>query len=314
MGEDPYWRMWSSLNRAGQEMMWEALSEPAFREQLRLVQEARRWRRQRRKLGSLRVSGAPVPRYIAAVDIHNQPGGYGLVLGEDDVYAGALYDLSAYHYSIGGLGPMGSDPGDSTVAFLKQRYPDFRPRRILDLGASIGASTLPLADGFPAARVDAIDVSEGMMRYADARAKSLGRSVHFSQQNAEHTDFADATFDLVVSHLFFHETSAAAVRNVMRECCRLLKPGGIMIHSDVPESNQFHPDPYDQWWRDWTTHYNAEPFRSTLRDTSLSAVAVAAGFGKDDVFETRIPSAAAVAVYKKTHGYGAEWHLVVGRA
>jgi len=149
------------------------------------------------------------------------------------------------------------------------------------------------------------------MRYADARAKSLGKTIHFSQQNAERTNLSSGSFDLIVSHLFFHETSAAAVRNVMKECHRLLAPGGLMIHSDVPESNQFHPDPYDQWWRDWTTHFNAEPFRSTLRDTSLSKVAVAAGFAPRNVRELKIPSAAAVGVYKKTHGYGAEWHLVV---
>jgi hypothetical protein len=29
------------------------------------------------------------------------------------------------------------------------------------------------------------------------------------------------------------------------------------------------------------------------------------------MYETKVPSAAAAATYKKTHGYGAEWHMVV---
>jgi len=312
MTPQPTWKMWSSLNRTGQELMWAAISDTAFRDRERLVDQARSIRRRDNGRGSLRVdSSLAVPRYISAVDIHLQPGGYGLVLEEDDVYAGALYDLSAHHYSLGGLNPMGSDPGDSTVLFLRQNYPKFSPRRILDIGCTVGASTLPLADAFPRAEVYGIDVAETFVRYADARSKSLGRAVHFAQMNAERTDFRDGHFDLVVSHLFFHETSAKAVRNVMHEARRLLAPGGLMLHSDVPEANQFHPELYDQWWRDWTTHYNAEPFRATLRDTSLVQAAVNAGFESSNMYETKVPSAAAAATYKKTHGYGAEWHMVV---
>lgn len=311
MAREPFWQAWSSLNRTGQEMMWEALTEPAFRELPRML-AARRALAPKRSRGSLSLNpDAAVPRYIAAVDIHGQPGGYGLEMMPNDVYAGALYDLSAFHYSLGGLGPHGADPGDSSVAFLRRRYPDLAPHRILDLGCSVGASTLPLADAWPQAEVHAIDVAPAFLRYADARARDLGRAVHFHQQNAEGTNFPAAHFDLIVSHLFFHETSAAAVRAIMRECRRLLAPGGLMLHMDVPEANRFWPDPYDRWWRDWTTHFNAEPYRTKMRDTDLGAEAVAAGFDRAGVYETKIPSARAEQTYRSTHGYGAEWHIVV---
>ncbi|MCL6753034.1 methyltransferase domain-containing protein [Nostoc sp. CCCryo 231-06] len=61
---------------------------------------------------------------------------------------------------------------------------------------SIGNSTLPYVDGFPDAEVHAIDVGAPMLRYAHARAESLGKRVHFSQQNAEQTNFPDESFDL----------------------------------------------------------------------------------------------------------------------
>ena len=311
MAREPFWQAWSSLNRTGQELMWEALSEPAFRELPRLL-DAAKTLKARRTGGSLTLDPQqPVPRYIAAVDIHGQPGGYGLEMLPGDVYAGALYDLSAFHYSLGGLGPHGADPGDSTVAFLRRHYPGFTPRRILDLGCSVGASTLPLADAWPDAEVHAIDMSPAMLRYADARARDLGRAVHFHQQNAEATSFPDGHFDLIVSQLFFHETSATAVRAIMKECRRLLASGGLMLHMDVPEANRFWPDAYDRWWRDWTTHFNAEPYRSKMRDTDLGTEAVSAGFARSKVFETKIPSARAEGTYKSTHGYGAEWHVVV---
>src|SRR5205807_7337786 len=86
-------------------------------------------------------------------------------------------------------------------------------------------STLPYVDAYPEAEVHAIDVAAPMLRYAHARAEALGRRVHFSQQNAESTNFRDESFDLIVSHILLHETSAKAVRNIVRECHRLLRKG-----------------------------------------------------------------------------------------
>ena len=34
-----------------------------------------------------------------------------------------------------------------------------------------------------------------MLRYGHARAEAMGATIHFSQQNAECTDFADGSFD-----------------------------------------------------------------------------------------------------------------------
>ena len=78
-------------------------------------------------------------------------------------------------------------------------------------------------EAYPEAEVYGIDVAAPMLRYAHARAEALGRRVHFSQQNAESTNFRDESFDLIVSHILLHETSAKAVRNIMRECHRLLQ-------------------------------------------------------------------------------------------
>jgi len=89
-----------------------------------------------------------------------------------------------------------------------------------------------------------------MVRYAHARAESLGKTVHFSQQNAEKTDYPDESFDLITSMILFHETSQKAIPNIINECYRLLKPGGYMVHGDVPEFNKYWPDPYDQFQRD----------------------------------------------------------------
>ncbi|WP_457825662.1 methyltransferase domain-containing protein, partial [Staphylococcus aureus] len=80
--------------------------------------------------------------------------------------------------------PFNSDIGDTTIAWIKANHPEFAPRRILDMGCAVGHSTLPYCDAWPEAEVHAIDVGAPVLRYAHARAESLGKTVHFSQQNA----------------------------------------------------------------------------------------------------------------------------------
>src|SRR3546814_10759893 len=74
-------------------------------------------------------------------------------------------------------------------------------------------STLPYVDAYPEAEVHAIDLSAPSLRFAHARAESLGKAVHFRQANAEHAPYGDGSFDLVVSHILLHELSCGALRS-----------------------------------------------------------------------------------------------------
>ena len=290
MRDEPYYQTWSALQRTSQEMMWEAVDASVTRQLPELVARAIR---PAKPLGSLRLDpDLAIPAYHTAVDIHCQPGGYHTEGGPDDVAAGAVYDRAVYIYAMRRLGALNDDMGQSVVAYLQHRQPDFRPARILDMGCTVGHSTLPYADAYPAAELCAIDVGAPVLRYAHARAEALGKRVHFSQQNAERTSFADASFDLIVSHILLHETSSRALRNIVRESYRLLAPGGLMIHQEVP---QYHGlDPYQAFVLDWDTYNNNEPFWGTLRDSDLTAIAREAGFAEERVLETMIPSAAQV--------------------
>ena len=123
------------------------------------------------------------------------------------------------------------------------------------------------------------------MRDAHARAKALGYDVAFLQRNAEDTGFADESFDLIVSHILLHETSGQAMPRIFRECHRLLKPGGVMIHADLPPFDLM--DPFTQFILDNETYYNNEPFWGAMRDKDQIAMAVDAGFARDSIrFDT----------------------------
>jgi len=288
---DPYYQMFSSIKRTQQELMWANSGETTERSYADM-------QRQRSKLTGGKMKGSltlnpdvAVPRYNQLVDIHIQPGGYGSEMMEDDFFAGALYDHAVYSYGIGTQGGLNDDMGQTVVKYVKEHYPKFKPRRILDMGCAAGHSTLPFCDAFPGAEIHAIDVGAPMLRYAHARAEGLGRGVHFRQASAEGTDYPDAHFDLIVSHILLHETSRKALPNILRETRRLLAPGGIAVHAEVPGFFKYREHPVEHIGPDWEAHYNDEPFMPRLFEMDLVAEAEKAGFAKGKASEGLAPAA-----------------------
>ncbi|MSO64589.1 MAG: class I SAM-dependent methyltransferase [Alphaproteobacteria bacterium] len=292
MEEEWFNQAWGALRRTTQEMMFDSIGPSVERQLPTLIERAKRLtaRNGRNRRSTLTLApGLAIPRYHTAVDIHCKPGGYHSELCADDLFAGAEYDRSYNLFAMGGSGPLNDDMGRSLGRFVERRFPVLVPKRILEMGCTVGHSTLPYCDRFPAAEVSAIDVAAPCLRYAHARAEGLGYAVHWSQQNAERTDFADGSFNLIVTHILFHETSNRALRAILRECHRLLSPAGVMVHFDAPQYEDM-PDPYDHTLGDWSTHYNAEPFWGTLHDQDLSALMREAGFAADKVFNGLAPS------------------------
>lgn len=285
------YRAWCTLNRAAQELMWDAVSGTVTREDARLRGAASELASSPSKLGSLELDRQFVPpRGVTSVDIHLQPGGYALDLDADDVRAGALYESGGNLYAFGqGIGRRDSKAAH-VQAFIAERWPGFRPRRILDMGCSAGSSSVPYALEFPDAQVHAIDVGAGMLRYAHARAESLGAAVHFHQADCAATKFAPASFDLVVSHNLMHEIADATRRAMLAETWRLLAPGGVFVHQDVPLRFETLSE-FQKFERSWDTLNNNEPYWEVYAGADLPADLQAAGVPLDRVFVGHLPAA-----------------------
>lgn len=289
MRPHPRYQVFSALNRAAQEMMWDAVAAP-------LVRDTPRIRARAAELAAASKSGGTLdlpaefkpPEAMRAIHVHLQPGGYTYDDGADDVTAGALYESGGALYSMGqGVGVRESK-AEVVQRFLAERHPGFVPARILDMGCSAGASSTPYALAFPSAEVHAIDVGRSMLRYAHARAEALGAKVHFHLADATRTPFADGSFDLVISHNTMHEMTADAVRAMFAESLRLLRPGGVCVHQDVP-LKYAGLDPYLQFDYGWDADYNNEPFWDDYARSDAALVLREAGFAEDAIWVGRVP-------------------------
>jgi ubiquinone/menaquinone biosynthesis C-methylase UbiE len=312
MSGDAYYGLWGSLFRTSQEMSWDSVLPSVDRQQEQLVQtpddagDA---------IGSLELNRKlEIPRYLEAVDFHAMPGGYHREFGDDDVSQGALYDRGAYLYSMGAWGPMLDAMGQRMVSYIQEAYPNFAPASILDMGCSIGHSTLPYADAFPNAEIFAIDVAAPLLRYGHARAEYFGKKVAFSQQNCEATNFPDSSFDFIVSHILVHEMPAKAIDATLKECHRLLRPGGMTLHVDLSFYQDL--DPFDEAMLDWDTYFNNEPFWNVVRQLKPAGMMSAAGFAEDQVIErlvSRVSNASPVFVEGRNSGGRSNWFIFGAR-
>ena len=287
MKSDPYFQGYVSLQRISQELMWRSVIESVDRQLPELIA----------KVDTIEGVGGileidpnfEIPHYVTALDIHCMPGGYAGVVTENDVAAGAVYDRGVYLYAMGYMGPFNDDMGRSVCNYVARKYPEFKPEKIVDLGCTVGHSTLPFVEAFPNAEVHGVDVGEATLRYAHARAEGMGLKAHFTQQDAASLKYTDNSFDLVVSHILLHETSGKAIRKVFEECYRILKPGGMMIHADLPPFGDM--DAYQQFILDNETYYNNEPFWGAMRDLDQIQLSVDAGFDRDSIYFDTAPMA-----------------------
>lgn len=285
MATDPSYQTWSALRRSSMEMRQQAGRALVLRQLDAINQRAAELNAQSPNLQL--DATVRSPRYASAVDIHCMPGGYHTELVPEDVSAGANYDSGIFATTGGMLGRWNDGGGQAVAQWLRREHPSFQPRRMLDIGCTIGHNTVPLAQAFPDAQVIAIDVAAPMLRYGHARAKSLGvNNICFRQADGERLDYPDGHFDLILTSMFWHETSAKAMPRMLREIYRMLAPGGLTLHLEQP---QYHGmDPYEQFIRDWDSYNNNEPFWSVMHDYDLRQMMVDAGFAATAYFETKV--------------------------
>jgi ubiquinone/menaquinone biosynthesis C-methylase UbiE len=283
MKSDLYFKFYSAVRVNAQEMVWRSVI-PRIADALPDMQ-AEAEARGGQAGGSLTLDpDLELPGNVTAVDVHLMPGVYA---APDTPAAGAVYDNGLAVFSAGFMGRELNDIGMSMANYVRKRYPDFRPAAILDCGCTVGHNTLAWAQTYPQATVHGIDVSSSVLRYAHARAGSLGVTAHFHQMDATTLAFPDGSFDVVFSSMFLHELAVKDIKRFFAEAYRVLRPGGLLINMELPPNQSL--EPYDQFYLDWDCYYNAEPFYRAFRDQDYAALTQAGGFAADKFVQFTVP-------------------------
>ena len=316
---DPCYQSWSALRRATMEQRQQAGRWVAVRQAEELAAKVDRIVAAD---GGLEVDASiRVPRYVSAVDHHCMPGSYHTELFPGDVSAAANYDCGIFATTGGMLGRYGDGGGHAVLRWVQRNLPGFQPRDILEIGATIGHSLVPIARAYPQARVVAVDVGLPVLRYALARARSLGAgNIRFVQADgADLRRFADESFDWVQTTMFLHELSYPSMRAIMRESFRVLRPGGIVLHVEQPQYTPQMPL-FEQAMRDWDAFYNNEPFWSTIHEIDLDGFMIQAGFKRPDLIHGAVTAVVDRSVFPdaaddqgEDYGRKAAWHVIGAR-
>ncbi|MEI6264826.1 MAG: methyltransferase domain-containing protein [Sphingobacteriia bacterium] len=287
MKKDPVYQMWAALRRSTMEMRQQNGRATVLRQASALAQKTAE---QLKLHNNLQLKdGFIVPPYLTHVDNHLMPGSYHTAYFKGDVANAANYDSGLFVTSGGMLGSLTDGGGRAIAKWVKETYPDFKPKRILDIGCGLGHNMLPIAEAFPEATVIGIDAGAPMLRYGAARANAMGiKNVQFIQSDAASMkEFEDGGFDWVQTTMFLHETGGKSIHKIFKEINRVLKPKGLNLHIEQP---QYTPEMsmYEQFMRDWDAYYNAEPYWGHMHDLEPIDLMREAGVPKENFMQVGV--------------------------
>jgi ubiquinone/menaquinone biosynthesis C-methylase UbiE len=140
----------------------------------------------------------------------------------------AAFDARASGYESGRLGAFHRQLAERTAAIALAEDPS--PRAVLDVGCGTGYLLRVLASRSPGtAELCGVDAAPAMVEVARREAEDARVSVQLGV--AESLPFGDGAFELLVSTTSFDHWADQAAG--MRECARVLSPGGRLVLADL---------------------------------------------------------------------------------
>ncbi len=119
---------------------------------------------------------------------------------------------------------------------LRKRIPSRRKVKVLDVGTGVGQNATFLARHLSSnSEIWSIDPSGEVLASARTALGKKASRIRFVQASADKLDFADSSFDVVVSVMVMHHIEDPQA--VLKELTRVLKSGGRLLVVDYkPEA------------------------------------------------------------------------------
>lgn len=214
------------------------------------------------------------------------------VLDEADRGKRPRYYLQNFHFQSGGwLTDESASRYDTQVEVLfngsanairRQALPplhevlagrDQRRLRLVDVGCGTARFLDFVKQAWPRLPVLGLDLSEAYLRHARRHLRRWSQ-VGLAVGKAEAMPLPDASQDAVTSVFLLHELPPAVRRRMLRECARVLKPGGRLVLVDSLQRGD-EPD-YDGMLDLFPQNYH-EPYYAGYLDEDFAAIARACG-------------------------------------
>lgn len=99
-------------------------------------------------------------------------------------------------------------------------------QHVLDLACGTATLTIAIKQAYPQANVVGIDGDPTILQQAWAKAQRVGVEIRLDEGLSYELPYIDASFDRVLSSLFFHHLTQENKQRTLAEVWRVLKPGG----------------------------------------------------------------------------------------
>ena len=150
---------------------------------------------------------------------------------------------------------------------------DQRQLRLLDIGCGTGRFLDFVKQAWPRLHTLGLDMSDAYIRHAKRHLSKRSRT-SFVVSKAEAIPLPDSSQDAVTSIYLFHELPPKVRRSALRECARVLKPGGRLIVLDSLQRDDL-PD-YEGLLQLFPQNYH-EPFYASYTKEDFPALALDCG-------------------------------------
>lgn len=105
--------------------------------------------------------------------------------------------------------------------------------RALDVGCGTGALLIVLKGLYPDVISEGLDPDEQALRIARRKSVNEGLEITWRTGRMQNMPFDENSFDIVISTLAFHHVGKLEKIEAMKECLRILRPGGRFLLLDI---------------------------------------------------------------------------------